>query len=164
MDEFSVPANLELVVFDLDFTLWDAGGSWCDCLSPPFRRAADRVVDRRGLDVRLYPDVMEIMEALDAAGIPMGLASRTGEPEWARELLELLGVAGRFGFEEIYPGAKPAHFDALRRDSGFDFGSMLFFDDESRNIRDVSALGVNCVEVHSGISWEHLHRGLAMVG
>ena len=164
MDAFSVPPGLELVVFDLDFTLWDAGGSWCDCLSPPFRLESGRVVDRRGLHVRLYPDVMEIMAAMDAAGIPMGLASRTGEPEWARELLGLLGVAGRFGFEEIYPGGKPAHFAELRRQSGVDYHSMLFFDDESRNIRDIDALGVTCVEVRSGLSWEQLHRGLAMLG
>lgn len=26
-----------LAVFDLDFTVWDAGGVWSDCLLPPFR-------------------------------------------------------------------------------------------------------------------------------
>ena len=25
-----------LLVFDLDFTLWDAGGTWCDQTKPPF--------------------------------------------------------------------------------------------------------------------------------
>lgn len=160
MHDLTVPAGLELVVFDLDYTLWDAGGTWCDCLSPPFSLASGKVVDRNGRWVRLYEDVLEIMDALDAVGVPMALASRTGEPEWARKLLELLGVSGRFEFEEIYPGAKPAHFERLAEDSGFSYSQMLFFDDEDRNIREVGALGVTCVEVRSGMSWKLLRRGL----
>lgn len=31
---------------------------------------------------------------------------------------------------------------------------MVFFDDEYRNIRDVGEMGVNCVEVNRGMSWE----------
>ena len=74
-----IPAALDLVVSDLDFTLWDAGGSWCDCLSPPFRLEGGRVVDRHGRWVRLYEDVAEILDALDAAGVAMALASRTNQ-------------------------------------------------------------------------------------
>lgn len=164
MDALSIPAALELVVFDLDFTLWDAGGSWCDCLSPPFREEKGRVLDRGGRWVRFYEEVPEILDALDAAGVPVGLASRTNEPDWARDLLELLGVSGRFEFEEIYPGAKPAHFAELQRQSGFGYEQMLFFDDETRNIREVGALGVTCVEVRSGVNWNELRRGLGMLG
>ena len=157
----TIPPGLELAVFDLDYTLWDAGGTWCDCLSPPFRRDGEgRVLDRLDRHVRPYADVPEIMDALDYAGVPMGLASRTHEPGWARELLDLLGVAGRFEFAEIYPGAKPAHFAELRRQSGFGYDAMLFFDDETRNICEVGALGVTCVEVRSGLSWEVFERGL----
>ena len=94
----------------------------------------------------------------------MGLASRTHEPGWARELLGLLGLRGRFDFEEIYPGAKPAHFAALREDSGAEYEAMLFFDDEMRNIREVGDLGVSCVEVRSGMSWDLLARGLERFG
>lgn len=161
MKNLAIPTSLELVVFDLDYTLWDAGGTWCDCLTPPFRSEAGRVKDRHGRWVRFYEDVIEIVAALEEAGIPMGLASRTHEPDWARELLDLLGVRGRFDFEEIYPGAKPAHFAALRDRSGAEYESMLFFDDESRNIREVGDLGVRCVEVRSGMSWERLADGLA---
>lgn len=159
----TIPAALELVVFDLDYTLWDAGGTWCDCLSPPFRRDRGRVLDRRGGHIRLYEDVPAIMDALDEAGVRMGLASRTHEPEWARELLDLLGVRSRFEIEEIYPGEKTAHFDQLQRKSGVALEQMLFFDDESRNIRAVGRMGVSCVEVRSGMSWEVFRRGLGMV-
>jgi magnesium-dependent phosphatase 1 len=151
---------LEFVVFDLDYTLWDAGGTWCDCLTPPFRRNGERVLDCHDGHVRLYEDVPEIMDALDAAGIPMGLASRTNEPGWARELLDLLGVRSRFEIEEIYPGEKTRHFGELQRKSGVSPERMLFFDDESRNIRAVGQLGVACVEVRSGMNWEVFRRGL----
>ena len=122
-----------------------------------------RVVDRNRRWVRLYEDVAEILAALDGAGVAMGLASRTNEPGWARELLDLLGLRGRFEFEEIYPGAKPAHFAELSRQSGFDLTRMLFFDDERRNIREVGALGVSCVEVRTGLNWEMFQGGLRQI-
>ena len=63
MNELEIPSGLGLVVFDLDYTLWDAGGTWCDCLTPPFRRSGERVLDRHESHVRLYEDVPEIMGA-----------------------------------------------------------------------------------------------------
>ncbi|MCB1124156.1 MAG: magnesium-dependent phosphatase-1, partial [Verrucomicrobiae bacterium] len=51
-----------VIVFDLDFTLWDCGGTWCDCLWPPFRKAGSRVLDAHDSHVRLYPDVQEILD------------------------------------------------------------------------------------------------------
>ncbi len=41
---------------------------------------------------------------------------------------------------------------------------MLFFDDESRNIREVGELGVTCMEVRSGLGWEVFERGLGRFG
>ena len=141
-----------LVVFDLDFTLWDCGGTWCDCLTPPFAVTRKRVVDRAGRQVRLYDDVAGILDCCDSKGIPMALASRTEQPSWARELIALLDVAHRFAHLEIYPSSKLKHFAALRDASGVEFSQMLFFDDEPRNIREVSQLGVTCVEVPDGMN------------
>lgn len=151
-----------LVVFDLDLTLWECGSAtWCDCLSPPFERVEQRVVDRRGNPITLYDDVPSILDELDTRGIPMALASRTHEPGWARELLSLLGIEHRFAFAEIYPAAKFSHFSSLRDDSGFDFEDMLFFDDEHRNIRDINQLGVTCVHVANGMATSVLESALA---
>lgn len=144
----------KLVVFDLDFTLWDCGGTWCDCLSPPFAIRAKRVVDRHDNHVRLYPDVISILERCDDLGISMALASRTEQPIWARELLDLLGIANRFEYSEIYPSSKLRHFAALRAASKFDYDEMTFFDDEMRNISECSSLGVDCIYVESGIHKE----------
>jgi len=141
-----------LVVFDLDFTLWDCGGLWIDCAAYPFSKTATgSIIDSSGRTLRLYEDVLDILAELDELPIPIGVASRTEQPDWARDLLNLFEIKDRFQFAEIYPDSKTEHFTGLREESGFAFEEMLFFDDEVRNIRGVGALGVNCIEVHRGI-------------
>ena len=95
---------------------------------------------------------MRILEQLDQLQIPIAIASRTEQPGWARELLDLLAIEHRFAFAEIYPAAKFGHFATLKEDSGFEFEEMLFFDDEMRNIRDIAQLGVHCVHVSEGVT------------
>ncbi|QEF99150.1 Acid Phosphatase [Stieleria maiorica] len=150
----------ELIVFDLDFTLWDCGGTWCDCLSPPFQIRRGRIVDRSGRHVRFYTGVISILDHCDEQRIPTALASRTEQPEWAKELLRLLEATHRFAFSEIYPSSKLKHFAALHRTTGIEFESMLFFDDEMRNIREVSQLGVTSVMVDDGLTLEVFDHGL----
>ena len=144
--------DIDLVVFDLDFTLWDAGGTWCDHLSPPFKISSKGVSDARGNIINLYPDAMKIFQVIEGNSIPMAIASRTEEPEWARQLLELLGIRDKFKYEEIFPGSKVTHFNNLQQKSGIDFDKILFYDDEPRNIDEVSGLGVNCYLVRNGIN------------
>ena len=61
---------------------------------------------------------------------------------------------------EIYPGSKVAHFKRLSSTMGIAFTSMVFFDDEPRNIRDVGALGVTCILVRSGMCMADFVKGL----
>ena len=42
---------------------------------------------------------------------------------------------------EIYPSSKDRHFRSLKSKTGVDFGDMLFFDDERRNIMEVREKG-----------------------
>ncbi|PQO47864.1 magnesium-dependent phosphatase-1 [Blastopirellula marina] len=149
-----------LIVFDLDFTLWDCGGTWCDCLTPPFRMDRQRVVDRHSRHVRFYDDVPSILEHCRQAEIPMALASRTEQPKWARQLLELLDITSEFAHAEIYPSSKLRHFAALQKASGVAYHEMIFFDDEMRNIREVSGLGVTSIYVENGLTVELFHAGL----
>lgn len=149
-----------LIVFDLDFTLWDCGGTWCDCLSPPFRQQHGQIVDRTGRHVRLYDDVDAILAYCDQHEITMGLASRTEQPRWASELLDMLDITHRFPFAEIYPSSKLRHFAALQKATGWDYASMLFFDDEMRNIREVGELSVTSIYVREGLSNELFHDSL----
>ncbi|MCR9202629.1 MAG: magnesium-dependent phosphatase-1 [Planctomycetaceae bacterium] len=151
----------DLIVFDLDFTLWNCGGTYCDCLTPPFHKDGERVVDATGRHVRLYPDVEDILEECERMGIRMGLASRTEEPQWARTLVDLLGITDRFAGVEIYPGSKLKHFSALQTTHDILFSQMLFFDDEMRNIREVGQLGVTTVFVSGGLDEALFREGLS---
>jgi magnesium-dependent phosphatase 1 len=154
----------KLFVFDLDFTLWDAGGTWCDHLRPPFRTSHGMVLDSYGNHIRLYADVPDILQHCQKHNYTLALASRTFEPEWARELLDMLHVRHYFNFEEIFPSSKIRHFKNLQNATGLKFDDMLFFDDEMRNIEEVRRLGVHTVFVRDGLGWEDFRTGLRLVG
>jgi len=102
----------QLIVFDLDFTLWDCDGTWCDCLSPPFRLRSGQVLDANGRSVQLYSDVQKILDHCEEQNWKIALASRTEQPAWAKELTVLLRIAHRFHYSEIYPSSKLAQFFA----------------------------------------------------
>ena len=152
MPQISIP---QLVVFDLDFTLWDAGGVWCDCTTPPYHFDANRrLIDRRGRHIRLYDDVLPILERLNELDIPVALASRTEQPTWADQLTRLLRIDSLVQYREIYPGSKIEHLRRIENTSGVSCSDMTFFDDEYRNIKETQQIGVHAVLVSSGISAE----------
>lgn len=147
-----------LVVFDLDFTLWDAGGTWCDHTTPPYRRQNGHILDGEGRMISLYPEVRSILDHLNQKRIPMALASRTHSPLIASRLLDLLSIGTYFKYLQIYPGSKVRHFGYLHRDSGIQYESMYFFDDEHRNITEVEPLGVQTRLVKNGLNWKEIHE------
>lgn len=140
-----------LVVFDLDFTLWDCGGTWCDHTNPPYYRQNGMIRDDDGRKIRLYDDVLEILAQLDHQQISMAVASRTSAPDWADELMGLLDIKKYFQYFEIYPGSKISHFRSLQEKTGLKYSDMMFFDDEYRNIEEVSRLGVHAIFVEDGM-------------
>jgi len=148
--------TLKLVVFDLDFTLWDCGGTFCDETMPPFMLKNNKVTDSWGRQIKLYDEVLPILNFLKENSILAAIASRTHQPDWALELLELLKVKGRFDYLEIFPGTKSQHVKNIQERAGVSFKEMLFFDDEHRNIEDVSELGVRSVYVREGINMKIL--------
>lgn len=141
-----------LLVFDLDFTLWDAGGTWCDHTRPPYGKRSDHILDGDGRHIRLYPDVPGILNAIDNREISMALASRTHSPAIAIQLLELFGIRRYFQYEEIYPGSKIQHFESLHKHTGIPYNEMYFFDDEYRNVLDAGNLGVDAILVDNGLN------------
>lgn len=152
----------KLIVFDLDYTLWPM---YVDThVTPPFRNENHRILDQHGRKVRVYPEVPALLQHLKSQNYIMGVASRTDDPDAARQLLAVLDWNKYFPYQEIYPGCKVTHFNKFSQQTGFAYQHMLFFDDESRNIRDVSKLGVKCVFVKEGMTRAALDEGLRMFG
>lgn len=90
----------------------------------------------------------------------MAAASRTEDPPAAKELLRVLDIDKYFSYKEIYPGSKVSHFKKFAQASGIPYKDMLFFDDEERNIHEISRLGVTCVLVERGMKQAVLENGL----
>ena len=119
-----------------------------------------QVKDKAGRIVNPYPEVSDILVELKDAGITVGVASRTPEVKGARRLIETLGWDKYMPFKEIYPGCKITHFENLTKHTKIPMSEMLFFDDEERNIRDLTAVGVVCVLVDErGVNRKTMNDG-----
>lgn len=143
---------IKLVAFDLDFTLWNTGGIWVDCTTPPYSIKNGKIRDARGLVMKLYPDSLDILADLKAKGYQLALASRTEEPSWARQLIQLFNIDHYFEFQEIYPSTKVRHLTQIANNANVELSEILFFDDELRNIYDTQLIGVKAVHVSNGIN------------
>jgi len=158
---FHSMAKPKLIVFDLDYTLWP---QHVDCtVDPPLRRDKHgNVVDSGGQAVKPFPEVPQLLEKLRQDGYKIAAASRTDAPSVANQLIKLLDWDKYFDYREIYPGCKVTHFNKFKKDSGISFKDMIFFDDEMRNIRDISKLGVTAIFVSSaGMTLKLFDNGLA---
>ncbi|KAJ3751581.1 magnesium-dependent phosphatase-1 [Lentinula raphanica] len=175
----------KLVVFDLDYTLWDL---WIDThVTGPLHRDknnVNEVLDKYGQSISFYKHVPQILRRLRFAGVTIAAASRTSAPTLARSALNLLlvppivppmndsgsgsneGLAKAvratefFDQLEIYPGSKLTHFKRLHQKTGIAYSEMLFFDDEHRN-KEVEELGITFHLVRDGLDDRMFERGIA---
>ncbi|XP_046608522.1 magnesium-dependent phosphatase 1-like [Neodiprion virginianus] len=155
----STDKRLRVIVFDLDYTLWPF---WVDThVTPPFKKGnGGQVVDALNHKIKYYPEVPEVLKELVKDGYELGVASRTGEIQGANQLLNLLGWDKYFTYKEIYPGCKVTHFSKIQKNSGVNLADMLFFDDEQRNIKDLTKMGVTSILVRNGVNKEVVQNGL----
>ena len=157
-DSLLVLPRPKLLVFDLDYTIWPF---WCDThVSPPFQidKKSNQILDKRKYKVKLYPESKDLIIFLKANGFLIAAASRTETPEVAEKLLNLFEINQYFDFKQIYPGCKIKHFQNIQKDSGVKFEDMVFFDDEQRNIEDITSLGVTCQYVKNGVSFDEVDK------
>ncbi len=145
---------MRLFVFDLDFTIWNAGGTWCDSTHPPFVWKEGKLKDQDNRWIYLYPEVKEILFELKAHGHQIAIASRTNAPTIAKQLLHMFEIDHFFDAREIYPGSKLTHFDRIMKQLNVSADEIVFFDDEYRNIEDVRSIGVEAVLVENGLNKE----------
>jgi magnesium-dependent phosphatase 1 len=115
-----------------------------------------------GKKIKLYPDTIDILQELHQKGHTLSVASRTTAPAIAQELLKHFAIDQYFKHSQIYPGSKTIHFQNLRNLTGREFSSMLFFDDELRNIAEVSAMGVKSILVEKGITKALVNKSLIL--
>ncbi|XP_059439859.1 uncharacterized protein LOC132172387 [Corylus avellana] len=136
-----------LVVFDLDYTLWPL---YCECCNEDDTP-------------NLFPNARGILYALKDSGINVAIASRSPTPEIAKTFLDKLGIQSMFVAQEIFSSwsHKTEHFQRIHRSTGEPFTSMLFFDDENRNIEAVSQMGVTSILVDDGVNLRALKQGLS---
>nr|XP_002130277.1 magnesium-dependent phosphatase 1-like [Ciona intestinalis] len=148
----------KLVVFDLDYTLWPF---WVDThFTPPFHKDSDgNVLDSRQAKILLYPDSKDILKQLNADGYTIAVASRTSCTAEANNLLEKFDLNKYISHKQIYPGCKKNHFSKFHATTGIKYEDMIFFDDEYRNVSDVSEKGVTCIFVEHGINWKEIKDG-----
>ena len=75
-------------------------------------------------------------------------------------MLKLFNWDRHFDFKQIYPGCKINHFRRIEKHFSVLLNRMMFFDDEHRNINDLSPFGVCCVYVERGITWRLVEDAL----
>ncbi|CAI7763250.1 unnamed protein product, partial [Closterium sp. NIES-54] len=179
----------KLVVFDLDYTLWPFWCE-CRRKSdnPRLYPEAGQVLSAlaaAGIPIAFAsrtptPDIARVFldklgfQNEDGGGFSSGYGSSRGHGSGrssgrnssssggsvdgnAIELKRVIRAA------EIYPSSthKTEHFEAIRRRTGISYRDMLFFDDESRNTREIGSLGVTSVLVDDGVTVDTLKYGLA---
>lgn len=74
-------------------------------------RSNGNIVDSFGKTIKCYPEVPQVLETLIKEGYQLGVASRTGEIDGAKQLLKLFDWDRHFRYKEIYPGSKVTHFN-----------------------------------------------------
>ncbi|OIV96188.1 hypothetical protein TanjilG_14865 [Lupinus angustifolius] len=110
----------------------------------------------------LYPHVNGILYALKDKGIHIAIASRSPTSDIANAFLNKLSIKSMFVAQEIFSSwtHKTEHFQRIHTRTGISFNSMLFFDDENRNIQAVSKMGVTSILVGNGVNLGAFREGL----
>ncbi|KAJ5082948.1 hypothetical protein N7532_011991 [Penicillium argentinense] len=167
----------KLIAFDLDYTLWPF---WVDThVSGPVKARDNnsRVVDKWGESFAFYPAVSSIIQACKSRAIPLAVASRTHDPDLARDFLKALHVIPSFSdkpaantktsraleyfdYLQIFPANKTQHFAQIQGASKIAYEDMLFFDDEARNRNVETELGVTFCLVRDGMKLDVVDRGV----
>ena len=155
-----------LVVFDLDYTLWPF---WVDThISPPFhikkvKENGEKILeDGYGFEIKLYPEVFQILEKAKKEGIKMGTVSRTLEPEYGKQLLKLMDLEKYFISCEFDTGKKPSSIKKIAKKAGIEGGikRCILFDDEDRNIRDIENEGGIGILINRGLNMKEFENGI----
>lgn len=153
------PSMPRLVVFDLDFTLWQPELYQLSS-GPPFKASKDgSVLTARGERLDLFPAARGALAELADAKVPVAIASRASEVSWALEIMRLLRVDKKRTVADvvgsspvvIQGGSKVKHLKHIASETGIPLDEMVFFDNERSNIAEVERIGPTCVYCPRGM-------------
>ena len=161
-------ATTFLVILDLDYTIWPF---WADThVTPPFtiknKNSNNQITisDSVGYEIKLYPEILSILEKAKKEGIRIGTVSRTQEPGYARQLLKLFDLPKYFVATEFDTGPKVKSIEKIAKSIGISGGvkNCILFDDESRNINDIERAGGTgiLVDDRRGLTMEVFEKGI----
>ena len=161
--------NNFIVFFDLDYTLWPF---WVDThVSPPFtikeiNEKGEKIIeDEYGFEIKLYPEVMKVLEKAKSEGIIMGTISRTCQPGWGRQLLKLFDIEKYFISTQFDTGTKTNSMKKIMKMAGIDggFENCILYDDEARNIIDIEDEGGVGVLINNGLNIKEFEKGIKIL-
>lgn len=163
-----------LIVFDLDGCLWrpemyelqwEGWGA-----GSPFQLIdSSSARSNSGTVVELLGDVSHVLQELHTDpmwnNVKVGISSRTDEPSWAKELLQMFKLPeSQVSLEKVFSGpieisydSKTRHFERISSSTGVPMESILFFDNEYGNCKSVSKQGVSVCYCPDGVTrqvWE----------
>lgn len=174
-----------VIVFDLDGTLWDPEMYQLRGGAPfhPHAKNPNVMIGRTGEEVHLIGETRAVLQTLASdpkwSNTYLAISSTCDEPAWARELLQrftftnaegkTVTMGSLFGdlIEVYYSDKATQHRTILKKVQAMDktvtsFSQMLFFDNQTNNVRSVSALGVACCYCGSGMTPGTFARGLEL--
>jgi len=168
--------NLQLAVFDLDFTVWEP--EMYQIYGPPKRKSNGTkvvVTDRHNTPITIFDGASYALGHINKLregnmDIQAAVASRTDEPSWAQQCMDWLTIhdgttlTACFHHVEIDFCDKEKHFQRLHKKTGIAYESMVFFDNEMRNITSVQKLGVKCIYTPDGMTRGAWDEALEMFG
>lgn len=164
--EPTIPFSLirpKVILFDADYTLWPFSFD-LDVTFPIYikeNKEKNIVLDDAGKHLKMYRQVPGILEYLQNRGHKLGVISQTRYNITFMRLLELFDINRYFTFKEVYPIPKQRHIEIINLKSDIDFGDMLYFDDEYKEIPDVADLTTVPILIgDEGVTMEDIRKGL----
>ena len=131
--------------------------------------AETREIFARLLDVRLapMPGAVELVERLDAWGIPRGVATSSG-PDFARDVLGRVGLLDRFAFvltsaDVVQGKPHPEIYRTAAGRLGVPTEAMLVLEDSQAGCTAAVAAGAFAIAVPGGHSRRHDFSGARFV-
>ena len=116
----------------------------------------------------LFPAARKALCELADAGVPVAIASRASEREWAQEIMRLMRIDDRRTMSDaigdapvvVQGGSKVKHLKHIAHETSVPLAEMIFYDNERSNIQEIEKIGPTCVYCPRGLTEEVFQEGV----